>query len=301
MNSRNWRTILLPGPRMPQENNHRTCVIDVGGGLRDIYGAGVFDTLMEEGIAFDFGIGISAGAANLCSFLARQRGRNLVYYRDYSQRREYMSLRNVLQKKGFLDLDYIYSTFSNTDGEYPLDYSVICRNPMDLITVTTNALTGCPAYWHKSRYSQDDYELIKCSCTLPFACHPHRMQGMEQFDGGISDPVPLEKALAMGAGKIVLILTHPVDFRRTDDHDRRYARVLSARYPKVAEALKHRAERYNLALDRALELEQQGKLLILAPESDCGLKTLTRDVRKLQAMYENGLRDGRKVREFLAR
>ncbi len=42
----------------------RTSVIDVGGGLRRIYAAGVLDYCMEQDIRFDLGIGISAGSVN---------------------------------------------------------------------------------------------------------------------------------------------------------------------------------------------------------------------------------------------
>ena len=37
-------------------------VIDVGGGLRGIYAAGVFDWCLENGVKFDYGIGISVNA-----------------------------------------------------------------------------------------------------------------------------------------------------------------------------------------------------------------------------------------------
>ena len=50
-------------------------IIDVGGGQRGIYGAGVFDRLLDEGIEFDCCIGVSAGSANLASYLAKQKGR----------------------------------------------------------------------------------------------------------------------------------------------------------------------------------------------------------------------------------
>ena len=46
-------------------------VIDVGGGLRGIYAAGVFDWCLENGVKFDYGIGISAGSANLASCFMR--------------------------------------------------------------------------------------------------------------------------------------------------------------------------------------------------------------------------------------
>ena len=58
----------------------KTGVIDVGGGLRGIYAAGVLDYCMEQSIRFELGIGISAGSANLASFAAGQRGRNYQFY-----------------------------------------------------------------------------------------------------------------------------------------------------------------------------------------------------------------------------
>lgn len=96
-------------------------VVDVGGGLRGVYGAGVFDTCLDEGIAFDYLIGVSAGSANVASFLAGQKGRNLKFYADYSFRKAYMSFRNLLRRGSYLDLDYIYGdALTNAGGEYPL-------------------------------------------------------------------------------------------------------------------------------------------------------------------------------------
>ena len=56
-------------------------VIDVGGGMRGIYGAGVFDRCMDEGIVFESCIGVSAGAANILSYAAGQRGETTYFTR----------------------------------------------------------------------------------------------------------------------------------------------------------------------------------------------------------------------------
>ena len=58
----------------------KTGVIDVGGGFRGIYAAGVLDYCLDHDIRFNLDIGISAGSANMASFAARQRGRNLRFY-----------------------------------------------------------------------------------------------------------------------------------------------------------------------------------------------------------------------------
>ena len=51
-------------------------IIDVGGGLRGIFGAGIFDRCLDDNISFDVCVGVSAGSANIASFIAKQRGRN---------------------------------------------------------------------------------------------------------------------------------------------------------------------------------------------------------------------------------
>ena len=107
----------------------KTGVVDVGGGLRGIYAAGIFDHCLDADLRFDLCIGVSAGSANIASYLAGQRGRNHTFYTEYAFRKEYMSLRNFLRKRSFVDLDYVYSTLSDAGGEYPLDYARLRGEP----------------------------------------------------------------------------------------------------------------------------------------------------------------------------
>lgn len=51
----------------------KTGIVDVGGGLRGVYAAGVFDHCLEKGISFDLCIGVSAGSANVTSYMAGQK------------------------------------------------------------------------------------------------------------------------------------------------------------------------------------------------------------------------------------
>ena len=96
-------------------------IIDVGGGQRDIYGAGVLDYCMKFGIRFDYCIGVSAGSANLASYLSGQSSRNFRFYTDYSFRKEYMGIAQFLSTGNYINLDYVYSTLANSDSEDPLD------------------------------------------------------------------------------------------------------------------------------------------------------------------------------------
>ena len=166
-------------------------VIDVGGGFRDIYGAGVFDWCLDHGVNFDYCIGISAGSANLASYLAKQRGRNYTFYMDYVFRKEYASLENWLKTRNYVDLDYVYGTLSNSDGENPIDFETLKNNPAEFYVGACDARTGQTVYFSKSCLSQDHYDIFKGSCALPVFCKPYMVERIPCLVGGVSDPVPV--------------------------------------------------------------------------------------------------------------
>lgn len=279
----------------------KTAVVDVGGGLRGIYAAGVLDRCLEDGIRFDAGVGVSAGSANIASYFAGQKGRNYVFYTEYSFRKEYMSFRNFLAKKTYIDMDYLYGELSNSDGENPLDYAAIAANPGDFIAVATNARTGRARYFDKRDMRQNNYNILKASCSIPFVCRPYFINGVPYYDGALSDPVPVEKAFSMGCDRVVLILTKPRDFHRTPDRDQKLAARIRKKYPLAADSLEKRAEKYNEGVARAKGYEKQGKLLIIAPDDTCGVDTLTRNKEAMKRFYDKGFEDASEIALFLSR
>lgn len=277
----------------------KTAVIDTGGGLRGIYAAGVLDRCIEDGIHFDLGIGVSAGSANIASYLAGQKGRNYQFYTEYSARKEYMSLRNFLSKRSYIDMDYVYGVLSNDDGENPLNYRTIAADPAEFVIVATNAETAKAKYFNKEDISQNHYDTIKASCSIPFVCQPYYIDGIPYYDGALGDPIPIEKAFSKGCDKVVLILTKPRDVRRTPNKDKKIAALIRRKYPLAAAQLEQRAAKYNAGIDLAKSYEKQGKLLIISPDDTCGMDTLTHDQKKMKRFYEKGVNDGKKISYFL--
>lgn len=277
----------------------KAAVIDVGGGLRGIYGAGVFDRCLDDNVHFSLGIGVSAGSANIISYIAGQKGRNYHFYIDYSFRKEYMSLHNFLSKKSYIDMNYLYGTLSNSNGGNPLDYDAITANPIDFYMVATDAETGEAKYFDKNDLKRDNYDILKASCSIPFVCRPYYINGVPFYDGALSDPVPVEKAFLMGCDKVVLILTKLRDLRREPKTDKILAKRIRKRFPLAAAELEKRADKYNAGLERAEYHEKQGKLLIVAPDDTCGIDTLTRDKEAMKRFYEKGYQDGSLIINFI--
>ena len=274
-------------------------ILDVGGGNRGSYGAGVMDHFIEKHIFFDYGIGVSAGSANLISFFAGQRGRNYHFYTEYNLRREAMSFSSFLKNGNYVNVEYIYGTITNRGGENPLDFESFLKSGSQLWIVATDALTGKPVYFDGRRMKQDDYGALKASSNLPCVNKPYPWRGGLYYDGGISDPIPIEKALQDGCDRVVIILTRPRDYMRKADNDIRLAKLMKHRYPMAAQALANRAQVYNRELQYCRELEQEGKVKIIAPDSIGHMKTLSKDPEPIKKLYLKGYHDGEEAIAFI--
>ncbi len=274
-------------------------LIDVGGGLRDIYGAGVLDMCMDSGVRFDYCIGVSAGSANITSYLSGQRRRNFKFYYEYSFRREYMGFGNYIKKGSFFDLGYVYGTLSRSDGENPLDFKTMKNNPAEFVIVASEAESGRVRYFTKDDLAPDRYDPLMASCAIPVVCEPYEINGVKYFDGALTDPVPVKKALADGCDKLVLILTKPRETKRSSIKDDSLARILHHSYPISAHNLHLRAKRYNDAVEYAKQLEKEGRLLIVAPDDISGVDTTKRSKEALLRLYCKGYADGGAILPFV--
>lgn len=274
-------------------------IVDVGGGFRGVYAAGVLDSCMHRGIWFDLGIGVSAGSANMASYCAKQPQRNHKFYTEYGLRKEYMSAGNYLHTGSCIGLEYIYGTLTNSDGEYPIDYDTMMENPMEILTVITDARTGKAQYVPKREIVPDHYVPFMASSAIPGVCRPYSIDGIPYYDGALGDPVPVEKAFEMGCDKVVLLLTLPEETIRTPGKDKKLARLIRREFPEAAKALVSRAEKYNKSVALARQYAAAGKLLIVAPDDTCGVHTLCRDPEKMERLYQKGCVDAEKITPFL--
>ena len=210
-----------------------------------------------------------------------------------------MSLGNFIRKKSYVDMDYVYGTLCGADGENPLDYPALRDNPMEFYVVATDAETGQPKYFDKTDIRQDDYSIMKASSAIPFVCKPYIVQGTPYYDGGLGDPVPIEKAFQLGCDRVVVILTKPEKELRTSRKDEKLAVVIRKKYPAAAEKLCRRAQRYNESVALAKDYAKQGKAFIVAPDDTCGVDTLKKDKESLHRLYEKGYKDEKKITDYL--
>lgn len=274
-------------------------IVDVGGGMRGVYSSGVYDYLIDKGISVDLCIGVSAGSANLITYIAGQRGRTLEFYREYPKRKEYMGFGNLFKEGSYIGLDYIYSDLSNSDGENPLDFASALRSDMKFLAVATRVSDGGAEYFVKDAMKQDDYTVLKASCCMPGVCKPVTLNGELYVDGGVAEPVPIQKAFDEGCDKVILVLTKP-----REDYCRPLiaTKVLSVRlrkYPEVLSLMKSLHTRCSEIFERVSRWEKEGKVLVIEPSELHGMTTLNTDSEAICKLYEQGYKDARKIEEFI--
>lgn len=256
--------------------------------MRGLFTAGVLDGLAEEGFSFDYLIGVSAGACNGVSFVSGQQGRNKRINLTYAVDKRYVSISNFLKTKSMFGMDFIFREIP--DVLDPFDYDAFAASPAEFVTGVTDAKTGQPYYFDKS-FIDHDSTVLRASSSIPVFSPPVEFQGGIYLDGGTTDPIPAEKALADGCDRLLVVLTRERGFRKEPEQFRGIYRRVLKQYPAMIEALDRRHTVYNQTLERLTELERNGTAMVIAPPEKLTLSRFEKDPVKLEALYTLGYRE----------
>ncbi len=109
------------------------------------------------------------------------------------------------------------------------------------------------------------------------------------LDGGISDSIPIKRALDDGYGKQVVILTRHYDYvKETSTMVKLLAPIYYRKYPNLANSIINRAEMYNKTLYIIKEQEKAGNIFVIRPEEAIVMPRIGKDKEKLKAAYDLG-------------
>ena len=273
------------------KSRRKTGLVVEGGGMKCAYNAGILDAFLEEQITFDYCIGASAGAGNLASYLAGQKERNLRFFTEHTHSSSYFGLKSLLKTGNLFGLQYIYGDLTREAGKDPLDFPAFLKNPTEYEAVVTNALTGKPEYFGREMMRQDDYRLIMASSAIPVACRPVELNGIPYFDGGLTDAIPVRRALERGCEKAVVILSKNRDYVRKPQGMRSLYRRVCRKYPLIVDAIDQRHLRYNRNMKDVFSLERQGVAFVFAPTEPLHVGTYSVNEDAERELYQLGLRD----------
>lgn len=261
-----------------------------GGSMRGMYTAGVLDTFMEEEIQVDGIIGVSAGALFGPNYFSKQKGRALRYNKRFCKNRRFMSIPsflftgNLVNKQfAFYDVTLKYDIFDN---------ETFIKNNTGYYATVTNVESGKAEYLEMKDVLQD-MEILRATSAIPVVSEIVEINGKKYLDGGIGDSIPVEQCLKMGYDKVIVVLTRPLEYRKKP-LSKQFMKIISMKYkkyPKFIEIMENRYQRYNETVEMIIDKENKKEIFVIRPTSPILLKTIERDEKKLQEVYDLGVKD----------
>jgi len=268
--------------------NKKTLIVE-GGAMRGVFAAGVLDAFLETDYdPFNEYYGVSAGSTTLTAFLSRQYKRSYKIITDYSCRPEFINKKRGFLGGNLMDLDWLWEI---TLQELPLNSEELNKRVENFSIVTTKSETG-EACYQKTDVSNIP-QLIKASSALPFAYRGGvDFQGVNMVDGGVADPIPVEKAYEQGAREITVILSRPEGYtKKTSPLSPLMNRILNPT-AALSQAMQKRVERYNRSLEFIKNPPADCQITALYPPEDFPVSRMTVDKEKLDIGYAMGHKTG---------
>jgi len=195
---------------------------------------------------------------------------------------------NCLRERSWFGMRFLFETAP--DQVAPFDYEAFHRSPRTFVAAATDCATGLPVYFRQHDHDPRWFihRVHRASCSLPLLSPPVTIDGRRYYDGGVSDPIPLERAMSDGNYRNVVVLTRNAGYRKQPRLLDLLASLALARYPAVGRTMKRRTEVYNACLERLAALEEVGRVFIFRPVKPLLVGRLEREVEKLELLYRQG-------------
>lgn len=274
----------------------KTALILEGGGFRGLFTSGVLDYFLENQIRFPYVIGVSMGACNGASYISDQHGRNKIVNMGFVNDKRYMSYRRLFLKGELFGMDFVFRTVPN--GIVPYDFEAYENSDQVFKIVVTDIEKGKPIYLNKP-LGMDLMDALQASASLPFISKPVEIDGRLCLDGGISDSIPIRKALEDGYDKFVIILTQPRDFVKESTKATKLAGAVYRKYPELKQLLSDRHNNYNKARSLIFDLEKEGKALVIEPREKIPAGRIEKNEAVLQASFDMGYEEAKTSKDRL--
>lgn len=268
-----------------------------GGALRAMFTAGVLDVFLQQNIQINGIVGVSAGVLFGANYPSKQLGRALRYNLKYLQDKRYISLKSWLTTGNVVNKEFAY--YDVPFRLDPFDNATFQQSKIDFYATVTNVETGLAEYIPISDPLKQ-MEWLRATSAMPYVSKIVEVGGGKYLDGGIADSIPLAKCRSLGFDKIIVVLTRPLEYRKTPSSGH-LSKIFYRKYPNLIKALNQRAECYNQQVEDVIKQSEQGNIFVIRPSQTLPIKRLEKDLSKVQAMYDLGVSDAHNLLPELQR
>jgi len=188
----------------------KTALIIGPGGLRGAYNAGVAVGLGRAlGTDWVDGVYASSVGVYMTAFFAAKQFHPIEHvWRNLVHGDQLVDITKLSQGRNWLDLEYLVQVLNQEDKNTRLDVSEVISSSVAVTFTLTRKRDGESVYVQPEE--DNLFSLMTASCAVPWMHPPVKIDGEQYIDGGLSDPLPVDKAFADGYNKLIVIDETPV-------------------------------------------------------------------------------------------
>ena len=266
------------------ESRRQTALIVEGGAMRGAWAAGVLAFLHERGERqYDLVYAASSGACSAAYFVAGMWEPGLTIWREYACKA--VRKTNFLRRKPIIDLAYLVDYVFKE--RIPLSVEALQKSPTRFYVVLTDCHTGEPVYFHAR--DKRVFEALRATSSMALATRGFEYVDNHPYaDGGVSDLIPIRRALEDGATDITVVLTHSTEIR-LKPLPAFLGRLAYPQFPVVASAWTARQHvRFNAAMELITKPPQGVRIRVFSPIKPMRVSALTGANARIQAAVCSG-------------
>ena len=277
-----WRVVRMSemsSSSVGPESGRKSALIVEGGAMRGAWAAGVLAFLYERGMnRYDMVYAASSGACSAAFFVAGMVEPGLAIWREHACK--IIRKTNILRRKPIIDLAYLVDHLFRE--RVRLSVEAIQNAPTRFCIVLTDCHTGEPVYFH----ARDEriFEALRATSSMAFATRGFDyVDGHPYADGGVADPIPIQRVLQAGATDITVVLTHRLNFRLKPT-PRFLGQLAYPQFPAVASVWTTRQHvQYNAAMNLIRQPPEGVRVQVFSPLKPMPVRALTVAKKRIQA------------------
>ncbi|TGK18590.1 hydrolase [Leptospira fluminis] len=207
---------VFPGNnRLPSASKNSKALVVAGGGMKGSFAGGALYALNQylPSTFFDLILGVSSGSCAAAYYATgyetspEEEVRTLDIWRKELVGNKLISLLNPFRGKTLLDQEYLIDYLFGTKYRLPAEY-LEKKETSPFYVVVTNLAKARAEYVRAT--ASNVLNLLKAATSLPIATRGKwKLEDQYFGDGGISDPIPVEKVIEAGFKDITVVLNSP--------------------------------------------------------------------------------------------